>query len=81
MRGDEEGSWGKLVRRHEKGEGKWKERDIPSADPLSSSLSSCRASSSLDKPDMKSSSESIVSGVGGDIAAAEAVFLVAFFAG
>lgn len=32
-------------------------------------------------PDINSSSESIVSGVGGDIAAAEAVFLLALFVG
>lgn len=57
-------------------------RIIPSAEP-SSSLSSCKTlSSSLDKPDMKSSSESIpglavVSGVGGAAsAAAEAAILL-----
>src|ERR1700733_14417441 len=52
----------------------------PSADPSSLSLSSCRtSSSSLDTPDIKSSSVSIrlavVSGVGG-AAAAEAILLL-----
>lgn len=61
------------------------ERDVksyvPSADPSSFSLSSCKtSSSSLDMPDMNSSSESIpsvVSGVGGAAsAAAEAAILL-----
>ena len=60
---------------------------IPSADPSSLSLSSWRtSSSSLDAPDMNSSSESIgltvVSGVGGaDTAAAEAILLLDLVAG
>lgn len=52
---------------------------IPSADSLSLSLS-IRTSSSLDIP--KSSSESMVSGVGGEVtAAAEAILLLVLFAG
>jgi hypothetical protein len=52
---------------------------LPSADSLSLSLS-MRTSSSLDMP--KSSSESMVSGVGGDVTtAAEAILLLVLFAG
>jgi hypothetical protein len=56
---------------------KYGEEDVPSPETFSFSLSSCRTSSSLDIPDMKSSSESMlglpaVRGVGG--LAAEAIF-------
>lgn len=57
-----------------------KEPVIPSTEPSPSLSSSKTLSSSLDKPDMNSSSESIlrlpVSGVGGAAAAAEAAILL-----
>lgn len=51
---------------------------LPSADSFSLSLS-IRTSSSLDMP--KSSSESIVCGVGGAVTAAEAILLLVLLAG